>query len=93
MIRSCSLAVVTLSERATMDFSQVLFAYLITFGWAIVGSIGVAVGISLSIKIFDWTTPSVNEWELVKNGNIPIAIILSSMIIAVGLVIASAIRP
>lgn len=76
-----------------MNIAQLFSAYAITFGWALTGSVGVAVGIVLALKTFDWSTPKVDEWELIKSGNIPIAIILSSMILAVGLVISSAIRP
>ncbi|MBL8826235.1 MAG: DUF350 domain-containing protein [Planctomycetaceae bacterium] len=70
----------------------VFYAYAVTFGWAITGSISMGIGIILALKMFDWSTPDVDEWELVKQGNIPIAIILSSVVISLGLVIASAIR-
>ena len=57
-------------------------AYLITFGWAIVGSLSMAVGNIIILKIFDLSTREVDEWDLIKKGNIPIAIIFSSMILA-----------
>ena len=72
---------------------EIFTAYLITFGWAIVGSVSVGLGIVTALKIFDWSTTKVDEWELVKQGNIPIAIILAAVIISIGIVIASAIRP
>jgi uncharacterized membrane protein YjfL (UPF0719 family) len=71
----------------------ILEAYLITFGWAIVGSIAMGTGIVIALKLFTLTTRGVDEWALVKQGNISIAIILASVIIALGLVVSSAIRP
>ena len=71
--------------------SQILEAYLITFGWAITGSISMGLGIIIALKLFDLSTTRVDEWQLVKDGNIPIAIILSAFILALGYVIGCAI--
>ena len=72
---------------------EIFTAYLITFGWAIIGSISVGLGIIIALKMFDLSTPNVDEWELIKQGNIPVAIILAAVVICLGMVIASAIRP
>lgn len=74
-------------------WEEVLRSYLITFGWAITGSISMGIGIILALKLFDLSTRDVDEWALVKQGNIPIAIILASIVISLGLVIAAAIHP
>jgi hypothetical protein len=68
-------------------------AYLITFGWAIVGSVSMGTGIIITVKLFDLTTRDVDEWALVKAGNIPIAIILAAMIVSLGIVVSAAIHP
>jgi uncharacterized membrane protein YjfL (UPF0719 family) len=68
-------------------------AYAITFGWAIVGSIAMGVGIVIALKLFTLATRDIDEWQLVKNGNISIAIILASVIVSLGLVVSSAIQP
>lgn len=68
-------------------------AYAITFGWAIVGSVSMGLGIIIALKMFTLSTRRIDEWELVKAGNIPIAIILASIIIALGIVISGAIHP
>ena len=73
--------------------AQILTAYLITFGWALVGSVSMAIGIIIALKLFDLSTPKVDEWELVKQGNIPIAIIFASVILAVGYVIGQCVAP
>ncbi len=72
---------------------EIATAYLITLGWALVGSISMGIGIIIAIKLFDLSTSNVDEWELVKQGNIPISIILGSIVIALGMVVSSAIHP
>lgn len=67
-------------------------AYAITFGWALVGSVSMAIGIIIALKMFDLSTPKVDEWQLVKEGNIPIAIIFAAVILSVGYVIAACVR-
>lgn len=73
--------------------SEIWTAYAITFGWAIVGSVSMGIGILITLKMFDVATGKVDEWELVKQGNISIAIILAAVILSLGLVVSSAIRP
>jgi len=68
-------------------------AYAITFGWAIVGSVSMGLGIIIALKMFDLSTPKVDEWELIKQGNIAMAIVLAAIIISLGIVIAGAIHP
>jgi uncharacterized membrane protein YjfL (UPF0719 family) len=69
--------------------SNIWMAYLTTFGWAMVGSVSMAIGIIISLKLFDLSTPNVDEWELIKNGNIPIAIIFAALILATAYVIGA----
>ncbi len=71
---------------------DIFIAYLITFGWAVVGSISMGIGI-ITLKLFDLSTRDVNEWELIKQGNIPMSIILASVIVSLGLVVAAVIHP
>jgi uncharacterized membrane protein YjfL (UPF0719 family) len=72
---------------------EILTAYLVTFGWAIVGSVSMGIGIIIALKLFDLSTRNVDEWELIKQGNIAMAIILASVIIALGIVVSAAIHP
>jgi uncharacterized membrane protein YjfL (UPF0719 family) len=68
--------------------AEIFRAYLITFGWAIIGSVSMGLGIIVTLKMFDLSTRNVDEWQLVKDGNIPIAIILAAVILALGIVVA-----
>ncbi|MFO0871476.1 MAG: DUF350 domain-containing protein [Pirellulales bacterium] len=72
---------------------QILQAYLVTFGWAIVGSLGMGTGIALTLKLFDLSTPKLDEWALIKEGNIAMAIVLAAVILSLGIVVSSAVRP
>jgi uncharacterized membrane protein YjfL (UPF0719 family) len=73
--------------------TDILTAYLITFGWAIVGSVSMGLGIIIALKLFTLSTKSVDEWELIKANNTAMAIILAAVIISLGYVVAAAIRP
>lgn len=72
---------------------QVLFDYLITFGWAIVGSIGMGTGLLLCLKMFTWVTHEIDEWEELKKNNHSVAIVLAAVILACAWVVSSVIRP
>ena len=71
----------------------ILKAYLVTFGWAILGSVAMGLGIIIAIKLFDKATHGVDEWELIRQGNLAMAIVLAAVIISVGIVIAAAVQP
>ena len=72
---------------------DIVLAYLITFGWAIVGSISMGLGIVIALKLFTFSTGKVDEREFIKQGNIAMAIVLASVVVSLGIVVASAIHP
>jgi uncharacterized membrane protein YjfL (UPF0719 family) len=72
---------------------EIFTAYAITFGWALVGSVSMALGIIIALKLFDWSTSKVDEWQLIKENNTSIAIIFAAIILAVGYVVAACVRP
>lgn len=74
-----------------MSLAEILQAYAITFGWAIVGSVSMGIGIVIAVKILDLSTKQLDEWAELKKGNIAVAIVLATFILAVGYVIAAAI--
>ncbi|MEE8554369.1 MAG: DUF350 domain-containing protein, partial [bacterium] len=57
---------------------EILTAYLITFGWALVGSVSMGIGLVLSLTIFNWLNRGVDEWQLIKEGSIAMAIVMAS---------------
>ena len=72
---------------------DIIYAWLITFGWALVGSVSMGIGIIIALKLFDFSTRDVDEWELLKQGNMPIAVVLASVIISLGLVVSAIVHP
>ncbi len=75
------------------NVSDLLFAYMVTFGWAILGSVSMGIGLVIMLSIFTRMTKEVDEWKLINEGNIAMAIVLAAVIIACGMVVAAAIRP
>lgn len=71
----------------TFSWSYVLMMYLRGIGWAIVAAIGFSFGIGLAIKVFDWLSTDIDEWEEIKKGNIGVALIIISIILMIGLLV------
>lgn len=71
---------------------DIFYAYLITFGWAIIGSISMGLGIIITLKLFTLVSKEVDEWKLIKEGNIAMAIILAAVVISLGYVVSASIR-
>ena len=67
-------------------------AYLITFGWAVVGAISMGVGVVIALKLFALATRSLDEWEEIRKGNLAVALILTGLIVAIGIVVATITR-
>jgi uncharacterized membrane protein YjfL (UPF0719 family) len=73
--------------------TELLTAYAVTFGWAIVGSLSMGIGLVISLKVFTWLNRGLDEWKLIEEGSVPMAIVLAAVVLAAGLVVAAAIRP
>jgi uncharacterized membrane protein YjfL (UPF0719 family) len=65
---------------------------LLLFGYGIAGVIMMSVALGILIKVWDWITP-INEWEELKKGNLAVAIVVASVIIAFAMVVSAAINP
>ncbi len=71
----------------------ILFDYLVTLGWAIVGSFSMGLALIFVLKIFDLSTRKLDEWEEIKKNNISMAIVLAAIILSCAWVVSSIIRP
>jgi uncharacterized membrane protein YjfL (UPF0719 family) len=67
---------------------QLLFQYLIVFGWGVVGAITMAVALAILLKIFTVLTPKIDEMEELKKGNVAVGIMLAGVVIAFAIVVA-----
>ena len=56
-------------------------------GWAVVASIGFSVGVAIALKVFDWFSSDIEEWEEIKKGNWSVAMIFVAMIIMIGILV------
>ena len=72
-----------------MDIAQLFTAYAVTFGWAIVGALSMAVAVLIALKLFALCTRGVDEWKLIREGNMAMAMILAALILAIGYVVAT----
>ncbi len=66
---------------------QIFIEYIITLGWALTAAVSVALAISLGLKVFNYISP-LDEWEEIRKSNIAMALVLSSVVIGMSLVVA-----
>jgi uncharacterized membrane protein YjfL (UPF0719 family) len=55
--------------------------------WAITAAIGFGLGVGISLKVFDWLSTDIDEWEEIKKGNMGVSLIFCALIIMVGLIV------
>ena len=64
-----------------------LTQYARAVGWSITAAVGFAFGIGIDLKVFDWLSTEINEWEEIKKGNMGVSLIFISLIVMVGLLV------
>ena len=62
---------------------SVLMSYLRAIGWSVVAAFGFSLGIGIAIKVFDWMSTDIDEWQEIKNGNIGVSLIFIALILSV----------
>ena len=70
-----------------VPWGYTLQMYIRGLGWAIIASLGFAVGIAVAIKIFDLFSTKIDEWEEIKKGNLGVALIIVALIISVAAIV------
>ena len=65
------------------DLEQTLFAMGKSLAWSVVAAVSFAFAMGLSIKVFDWMSKDINEWEEIKKGNIGVSLIFVAIQIIV----------
>ena len=66
---------------------ETLLQYLRAVGWSITAAVGFAFGVGIALKVFDWLSTEIDEWEEIKKGNMGVALIFISLIVMVGLLV------
>ena len=55
--------------------------------WAITAADGFGLGVGIYLKVFDWLSTDIDEWEEIKKGNMGVSLIFVSLIVMVGLIV------
>jgi uncharacterized membrane protein YjfL (UPF0719 family) len=69
------------------ELTLTLFQMGRSLAWALVAAISFSFSMGLAIKVFDWMSKDINEWEEIRKGNLGVSLIFVAMILAVGLVL------
>ena len=66
---------------------ETLLQYLRAVGWSVTAAVGFAFGVGIALKVFDYLSTDIDEWEEIKKGNIGVSLIFISLIVMVGLLV------
>jgi|TARA_B100001996_G_scaffold237519_1_gene183456 uncharacterized membrane protein YjfL (UPF0719 family) len=69
------------------SFSGLLAEYGRAIGWSVAAAIGFSFGVGLALKVFDWLSTDIDEWEEIKKGNMGVAYIFVALIVMVGILV------
>lgn len=58
-----------------------------SFAWCLVAALSMGLSLGIVIRIFDMLTPGLDEIDELRKGNVAVAIVLGSVVIACGFVI------
>ena len=70
-----------------LGLEETLLQYLRAVGWSVTAAVGFAFGVGIALKVFDWLSTDIDEWEEIKKGNIGGSLIFISLIVMVGLLV------
>ena len=70
-----------------LGLEETLLQYLRAVGWSITAAVGFAFGVGIALKVFDWLSTEIYEWEEIKKWNMGVALIFISLIVMVGLLV------
>ena len=70
-----------------LGLEETLLQYLRAVGWSVTAAVGFAFGVGIALKVFDWLSTDIDEWEEIKKGNMGVSIIFVALIVMVGLIV------
>ena len=74
-------------ELDPFGWQSIINSYLRAIGWSVVAALGFSIGIGLALKVFDWMSTDIEEWEEIKNGNMGVFLIFITLIASVAFLI------
>ena len=69
-----------------MDWGTIFMGYFKDLVWVLFAAIAMAISLIILLKVYDFLTPRIDEQEELKKGNIAVAIVMGSLILAFGFV-------
>lgn len=70
-----------------LDFGRILTNMAFLVLWAIVSAIAFAIVVPIGMRVFNRMTPGIDEMAELKNGNVAVAIVMGSTILAMVLLV------
>ena len=70
-----------------LGLEETLLQYVRAVGWSVTAAVGFAFGVGIALKVFDWLSTDIDEWEEIKKGNMGVAYIFVALIVMVGLLV------
>ena len=70
-----------------LGLEETLLQYVRAVGWSVTAAVGFAFGVGIALKVFDWLSTDIDEWEEIKKGNIGVSLKFISLIVMVGLLV------
>ena len=52
-----------------LSLKGTLLEYLRAVGWSVAAAVGFAFGVGIALKVFDWLSTDIEEWEEINKGN------------------------
>ena len=74
-------------ELDPFGWQSIINSYLRAIGWSVVAALGFSIGIGLALKVFDWMSTDIEEWEEIKIGNMGVSLIFITLIASVAFLI------
>ena len=62
-----------------LGLEETLLQYLRAVGWSVTAAVGFAFGVGIALKVFDYLSTDIDEWEEIKKGNIGVSLIFISL--------------
>ena len=74
-------------ELDPFGWQSIINSYLRAIDWSVVAALGFSIGIGLALKVFDWMSTDIEEWEEIKNGNMGVSLIFITLIASVAFLV------
>ena len=78
-----------IQQRSSFDVVNFLLNAVAALLWSVIASLIFSLIVIVAMRIFTLLTPGINELDELKNGNIAVALVMMSFILAVAAVVVA----